>query len=154
MSFVSNTITDIQLKRMAQKLSLYDAMVNAAEPCFELSGKGLEEVCKKHAQDLMTYDQVLQECKTVEDVVRMKLEEKEGLLYKKYNENNQRALNRLDIGQYIKGDPEYVELYEVLLEVVFLKRKLESVVGALKSMGYSIANIVKLRIAQLEHVTL
>lgn len=154
MSFVGNTITDLQLKRMAHKVDLFEAMIQAAEPCFELSGKGLEEVCKRHAQDLMTYDQALQECKTVEDIIRMKLEEKEGHLYKKYNENHQRALGQRDIGQYIKGDPEYVEIYEIVLEIVHVRRKLEAIVEALKSMGWSVSNIVKLRIAQLEHVTL
>jgi hypothetical protein len=154
MSLVANTISDIQLKRMSNKLNLFEAMIAAAEPCFELSGRGLEEVCKRHAQDLMTYDQALQECKTVEDIVRMKLEEKEGHLYKKYNENHQRALGQRDIGQYIKGDPEYVEIYEIILEIVHVRRKLESIVEALKSMGWSISNIVKLRIAQLEYATL
>jgi hypothetical protein len=154
MSVVQGTLTDLQLKRIATRLQGYEALINAAAELFELEGKGLEETCKTHAQNLMFYDITLQECKTVEETIRMKVEEQEGLLYRKYNENGNRALGQRDIGQYIKGDPDYVQVYEILLEVVHVRRQLEAIVEALKSMGWSIGHIVKLRVAQLEHVTL
>lgn len=151
---IKGTVSDLQLKRMTARLQSYEALIDAAAPLFELDGVSLESACKNHAQNLMFYNNSLQECRTIEDVVKLKLEEVEGQLYKKYNENHQRALGQRDIGQYIKGDPAYVEIYEVFLEVVLIKRNLESIVDALKSMGWSLNNIVKLRIAQLEDVTL
>lgn len=153
-SVVKDTVMDINLNKIPARLSLYEQLIDNAEPLFELSGKSLEESCKQHAQNLMMYDLMLQECKTIEDVIRNKIEEIEGELYKKYNEHGPRALSSTDIKNYIKGDPKYVSALEILLEVVHVKRKLEAVVEALKSMGWSINNITKLRIAQLEHITL
>ena len=93
---------------------------------------------------------MLQECKTVEDTIRSMVEEIESDLYKKLNETNQRALGQRDIQQYIKSEPRYVAAYDILLEVVHVKRKLEAAVEALRQLGYSLNNIVKIRVALLE----
>jgi len=155
MSIVSDTFQEVNLNKIPARIALYEQLCDAAEPCFELNGKHLEDVCKNHAKDLMFYDMMLQECKTIEDTIRLKIEEVESSLYRHLNENNgNRALGTTDIKQYIKSEPRYVQAYEILLEVVHVKRKLEAIVEALKSLGWSIGHIVKLRIAQLEKITL
>jgi hypothetical protein len=154
MSVVSETKVEINLNKIPSRLALYEQLCDAAEPCFELNGKHLEDVCKTHAKDLMFYDMMLQECKTIEETIRARIEEIESTLYKRLNETSNRALGTTDIKQYIKAEPQYVQAYEILLEVVHTKRKLESIVEALKSLGWSIGHIVKLRIAQLEKTTL
>jgi len=156
MSVVSETKVEINLNKIPARLELYEQLCDAAEPCFELNGRHLEDVCKTHAKDLMFYDMMLQECKTIEETIRARVEEIESSLYRSLNEgsNGNRALGTTDIKQYIKSEPQYVKAYEILLEVVHVKRKLESIVEALKSLGWSIGHIVKLRIAQLEKTTL
>ena len=151
---VKDALNAISLNRIPAQIELYEQLIQAAEPLFELEGKKLGEVIAHHAQELMLYDVMLQECKTIEDTVRVKLEEIESTLYRRLNETNQRALGTRDLQQYIKSEPQYVSAYEILLEVVHVKRKLEAIVEALKSLGWSLNNITKLRIAQLEHVTL
>lgn len=154
MSVVSETKVEINLNKIPGRLALYEQLCDAAEPCFELNGRHLEEVCKVHAKDLMFYDLMLQECKTIEETIRARVEEIESTLYKHLNETSIRALGTTDLKQYIKAEPQYVQAYEILLEVVHVRRKLESIVEALKSLGWSIGHIVKLRIAQLEKTTL
>lgn len=154
MSVIKETNDEIVLGRVPKKIAEYELLINAAEDVFTLSGKGLEESCKMHAQNLMFYDIMLQECKTIEETIKGKVEEVEGELYKKYNEGYQIKLSTSDIRQYIKGDPKYTQAYQILLEVQHTKRRLEAIVEALKSMGWSLNNIIKLRIAQLDHVTL
>jgi hypothetical protein len=55
---------------------------------------------------------------------------------------------------YIRGDPQIVEVIQVLLEVAHVKRQLEVIVEAFKTMGWSLSNIVKLRVAQIDHTIL
>lgn len=153
MSVVKETIRALANNSVPNRLAIYEQMVQNAEPIFQLSGRGLEESCKEHAQNLMIYDIVLQECKTIEETIKAKMEEIEGELYQKY-QTGPRALSSTDLKYYIKGDPRYVNAYEVLLEVAHVKRQLEAVVEALKSMGWSLNNIVKLRVAQMDHLTL
>jgi hypothetical protein len=154
MSVIKETIGELALKKVPARLALYEQLVENAESLFKLEGKSLEEACKEHAQNLMMYDLMLQECKTIEETIKVKTEEIESNLYRKYNESYQRALGTTEIKQYIKGDPSYISAYEILLEVNHIKRKLESVVEALKSMGWSLSHIVKLRVAQLGDDTL
>jgi chaperonin cofactor prefoldin len=102
----------------------------------------------------MFYDVMLQECKSIEETIRYKIDELESTLYRNLNENSNRVLGTRDIQQYIKSDPQFVNAQEVLMEVIVVKRKLEAIVEALKSMGWSLNNITKLRIAQLEDAIL
>lgn len=154
MSVVDETVAEVRLGKIPGRIALYEQLIESAESVFELKGRGLEECCKSHAQDLMFYDVMLQECKTIEETIKVRVDEVEGNLYRSYNEKSNIKLSSTDIRQYIKGDPQYVTACQILLEVQHTKRRLEAVVEALKSMGWSINNITKLRIAQLDHVTL
>jgi hypothetical protein len=119
-----------------------------------MSGKKLEELCKQHPQDLSMYALLLQECKTIEQYVAVKAEEQEGLLYRKYIESGARALGASELKQYVKSDPLYVEIKTIMVEVDHVKRSLEAIVGALETMGWTLSNITKLRVAQMDHVIL
>ena len=153
-SIVQETIREVNLGKVPSRLSLYEQMIDSAEPLFELDGIKLEEACKKQAKNLMYYDLMLQECKTIEDTIKMKSDEVESQAFKRLMEHSNRALGTRDIQQYIKSEPQYILAQEILLEIAQIKRKLEAIVEALKSMGWSINNIVKLRIAQLEETIL
>jgi hypothetical protein len=154
MSVITEAYGELALKKLPARVALYEQLIEAAEPLFNLDDRKLEEACKDQAKNLMFYDLMLQECKTVEDAIRIKIDEIESTLYRQLNENSNRVLGTRDIQQYVKSEPRYVAAQEILLEVTMVKRKLEAVVEALKSMGWSINNITKLRIAQLENAVL
>jgi len=154
MSLVSESLGDVQLGKIPGRIDIYEKLIDSAEALFSLQGKSLEECCKEHAQNLMFYDVMLQECKTIEDTIKSKIEEIEGQLYRRLNEGHQLKLSTSDIRQYIKGEPSYVQANQILLEIVHTRRRLEAIVEALKSLGWSLNNIVKLRVAQLDHVSL
>jgi len=154
MSFAVSDLSRIPMSKVPEKLQIYRELILAAEPVFKLDGKGLETACAEHAQNLMFYDLMLQEAKAIENWARMKMGEVEGRLYKSLNEGRQQRLSSTDIKAYIAGEPDYVQAYEIVLEVAHIKNQLQSIVEALQAMGYSLNNIVKIRVAQLEHVTL
>lgn len=142
------------LHQVVEKVNLYDALVGTAEPMFQIDGRRLEEVLKAHAFNLITFDTALQECKSIEDLVRDRLDRVKSSHWERLNEKHSRSLNTKDIEAYIAGVPEYTEVLSVVLIVVEVRRKLEAVVNALTSMGWSLNNIVKLRVAQLDHITM
>ena len=154
MSIVSDTIGDIQINRIPGRIAVYEEMIENAEAVFQLSGVNLEEACKEHAQNLMAYDVTLQECKTIEDVIRFATEEIESKAFERYLNGMQIKHSVTEIKQLVKGDPQLLAATKILLEVQHTKRRLESIVEALRSMGWSLNNIVKLRIAQLDHINL
>jgi hypothetical protein len=142
------------LAKIADRLANYELVITSSAPVFEMSGKKLEELCKQHPQDLSMYALLLQECKTIEQYVAVKAEEQEGLLYRKYIESGARALGASELKQYVKSDPLYVEIKTIMVEVDHVKRSLEAIVGALETMGWTLSNITKLRVAQMDHVIL
>lgn len=142
------------MEKIPERLKVYRELIDAAEPLFKLGGKGLERSCAEHAQNLMFYDLMLQECKTIEQWTKVKVGEVEGRLYKALRETRNISLSSTDIRAYIGGMPEYVKAQEVFLDVVHVKSQLQAIVEALQSMAFSLNNIVKLRVAQLEHVVL
>lgn len=142
------------LQQIPARLQIYEELITAAESMFELKGKVLEDAVKEHLQNLALYDTMLQECKTIEFFLETKKEETEATLHRHYLENSQRQLGARDLTMYIRGDPQMVEVNQVLLEVGHVKRQLEAVVEAFKTMGWSLSNIVKLRVVQIDHTTL
>ena len=55
---------------------------------------------------------------------------------------------------YVKSDPEYVETKSIWVEIEHTKRSLEAIVEAFVTLGWSLSNIVKIRVASMEHVIL
>lgn len=142
------------LASIAERLRVYEEVIANTEPIFELSGKRLEAILKEHPQNLSMYSLLLQECKTIEQYVELKADEQEGLLFRKYHESQARALGPSELKTYVRSDPSYIEVKAVLVEVNHVKRHLESIVGALEAMSWSLSNITKLRVAEMEHVIL
>lgn len=153
MSF-TGSLKNEPLAKIAKRLETYEIVIQSSAPVFELSGRKLEDLCKQHPQDLSMYNLLLQECKTIEQYVETKVEEVEGQAYRRYIESNARALGATELKQYVKSDPSYVEAKTVLVEVNHVKRQLEAIVNALESMGWTLSNITKLRIAEMDHVIL
>lgn len=154
MSLIGELKKNSTLDAIAKRLEVYEVLIEESKPIFELKGKRLEELIKEQAYNLVGYDQLLQECKTIENFMGSKLETTEAHLHKHYLENSQRALGARDLAMYIKGDPQFSDVNQVVMEVAHIRRQLEAIVEALKSLGWSLNNIVKLRVEQLDHTVL
>lgn len=148
MSVISDVSGD--LLKVLSYLEKYENALNEAEPIFELEGKRLELLCRAHPQHLVRYDQLLAEIKSLESIVQLRLEQKEAFFWKRYNEGYARQLAARDIQAYISGESEVVTIKEILLEVQNFKSQYSAVVEALKTMGWSLNNIVKIRISELQ----
>jgi hypothetical protein len=148
-----------QISRVAGNLSLvvdvlaeFEALLDEEKitQMFEMTGHRLEQLNKEHSQNLIKFDTKFRELKSLEEFIKMKLEEVRAFRWKKYMENYNFKLSGRDIEAYIAGDEEYVTMYQIMLEVTNTKRKFEAVVEGLKNMGWRLADITKLRVAQIE----
>lgn len=141
----------IEIKQRLERL-LNEA--NEAAVFFDLDGKKLEILNRDHAQHLMCYGLLLQESKIIEDFIKSKLETIEAIIYKETIENSQRSLTATDIKMWIKSDSRYIEFNQLLVDSGYVRNVLQSIMDALQSMGWSLSNITKTRIAAIEDVTL
>ncbi len=149
-----NGLKRTPLDKIPAKLEIYELLIKQAEPLFDLDGAVIEEACKSHLSNLALYDMMLNECKTIEYYLETKKDEVEAEKHRYYLENSQRQLGARDLSMYIRGDPQVVEVIQIMLEVSHVRRQLEAIVEALRTMGWSLSNIVKLKVAQLDHTTL
>jgi hypothetical protein len=145
MSRVSSNIAMI-----VDVLEEYEEGLNGIEAVFDLENRRLEQLCKEHSQNLVKYDTKLQELKSLQDFIKIKIDEIESRVWKKYNEGYSLKLSTRDIQAYIAGDSEFVAMREVELEIANTRRKYEAVVEGLKNLGWQLSHITKLRVAQIE----
>ena len=153
MTIISD-LSDSNLSLIANKLIYYENIISQTEKHFQFDEKKLEELCKNHIYQLHKYDFALQELKSIYDLLELEKDKVKSRLWKKYNEKNNKLLSSKDIEIYIAGETEYTTILEILLEVNELRRKFESIVDAFKSMGWSLNNIVKIRVSSLEETVL
>lgn len=142
------------MSRIVDILDKANGELLAAEPVFDLNGRKLEEICRTHPHYLANYEQRRMDLKSLGDLVQAKRDALESRLWRKYLEGYQRALTSRDIQAYILGEPEYVQLTELLLEVTHLRDQFASVVKALEAMSWMLSHVTKLRVAEMQDAIL
>lgn len=132
----------------------FTQQLEAAAPLFQLEGRRLEEVMRTQPHYLSQYDRIHNEIKAVEEWTQIMRDKIYARLWRKYNEGYSRALSTRDIQAYIGNEPDLVSVEILLKEIQLLKSNANSIVEALRQIGWMCGNITKLRIAELEDVIL
>lgn len=132
----------------------YEEALLEAPSLFQIEGRKLEHVNRTLPGHLARYDEMCNELKTLEEFLEKKKDAIISPLWKKYNEKYSRQLSQRDIQAYIAGEQDVVTITELILEIKLLKEQFSSVVKALEQMGWSLKNIVELRIHELQDAVL
>lgn len=96
----------------------------------------------------------LQEIEAILEYLNIELRRLRSSFFKKYLENYQRALSSRDVEKYVDGEADVVDYEKIINEFALLRNKWLGVLKALDSKGFSINNVVKLRVAGMEDATL
>ena len=95
----------------------------------------------------------LQEIEAILNYLNIELRKLRSSFFKKYLENYQRALSSRDVEKYVDGESAVVD-YELLInEFALMRNKWLGTLKSLDSKGFSINNIIKLRVAGLDDVS-
>ena len=96
----------------------------------------------------------LQELEAILNYLNIELRKLRSSFFKKYLENYQRALSSRDVEKYVDGESAVVD-YELLInEFALLRNKWLGILKSLDSKGFSINNIIKLRVAGMDDANL
>lgn len=153
MSFLLHLEED-KLDRIVDVLIRYENAIEKAEPIFKLENRRIEEIARTLPHYQSSFDQQYQELKGLEEWLNNVKEKRVAKLWKKYNEGYSKSLSTRDIQAYIAGEKDIVELNQIIIEVTLLKSKMLSIVEALKQLGWMLANITKLRVAEMQDAIL
>jgi len=136
-------------------------------PAIEYYEKQLEEArletslkgnVEKHSRDMPgivehRFNQ-LQEIEAIVEYLNIELRKKRTEHYKKFLEHYNRALSSRDADKYVDGEADVVDLQHLVKEFALVRNKFMGLIKALDAKQFQINNIVKLRAAGLEDISL
>ena len=96
----------------------------------------------------------LQEIEAVLEYLNIELRRIRSKAFKKYLENYQRALSSRDVEKYVDGEADVVDMEKVINEFSMLRNQWLGIIKGLDIKGFQLNNIIKLRVAGLEDITL
>ena len=119
---------------------------------------GLRGNVEKHSRDMPgivehRFNQ-LQEIEGILEYLNIELRKKRTEHYKKFLEHYNRALSSRDAEKYVDGVDEVVDLQHIVNEFALVRNKFMGLIKSLDTKAFQINNIVKLRAAGLEDVSL
>lgn len=96
----------------------------------------------------------LQEIEAILEYLNIELRRIRSKAFKKYLENYQRALSSRDVEKYVDGEADVVDMEKIINEFAMLRNQWLGIVKALDIKQWQLSNIIKLRTAGLEDITL
>ena len=96
----------------------------------------------------------LQEIEAVLEYLNIELRRIRSKAFKKYLENYQRTLSSRDCEKYVDGEADVVDMEKIINEFAMIRNQRLGIVKALDIKQWQLSNIIKLRAAGLEDISL
>ena len=96
----------------------------------------------------------LQELEAILEYLNIEMRKIKTKHYKKYLEGYNKALSSRDAEKYADGEQEVIDQQHIINEVALIRNKFMGLIKAVDAKQFQINNIVKLRAAGLEDVSL
>jgi len=96
----------------------------------------------------------LQEIEAILEYLNIELRRLRSQHFRKYLESYQRALSSRDCERFVDGESDVIDFEKIINDFALLRNKWLGIIKALDNKSFSISNIIKLRTAGLDDVTL
>ena len=96
----------------------------------------------------------LQEIEAILEYLNIELRRTRSRAFKKYLENYQRALSSRDVEKYVDGEDDVVDMEKIINELALLRNQWLGIIKGLDIKQWQLSNIIKLRTAGLEDISL
>ena len=96
----------------------------------------------------------LQEIEAILEYLNIELRRIRSKLFRKYLENYQRALSSKDVEKYVDGEADVIDMEKVINEFAMLRNQWLGIIKGLDIKQWQLSNIIKLRTAGLEDISL
>lgn len=139
--------------------ALPDILAEYADECdkvgdiIQIPVNELKKANREQASWQLYYDEKKSELHALLKYMDMKVATTKSKLYVSYTQTHDRDLTEAGKKVYIEGEPAYLNMYQLMLEVKEMYEKYLAISSAFQSRGYAINNLTKLAIATVEDVT-
>ena len=151
MNWYSIVSTDIS--RLEDCIQYYEnEHVAARKECFI---NGNLEKCAAALPSIVEnrYSQ-LQQIEAILEYLHIELKQIKSFHFRKYLENYARALSSRDCDKYVEGEPDVADFEKIINRFALIRNNFLSIIKAVDQKQWQITNIVKLRCAGLEDITI
>ena len=134
-------------------ITYFDAELQQAR--FDCTLKGnVEKLSREIPQIVEHRFNQLQEIEAILENLNIQLRKIRSKKYRQFLEHYQRALTSRDAEKYIDGEDDVVTMQLLINEFALIRNKFQGVIKALDAKQFQINNVIKLRVAGLDDVTL
>ena len=134
-------------------ITYFDAELQQARYDCYLKGN-VEKLSREIPQIVEHRFNQLQEIEAILENLNIQLRQIRSKKYRQFLEHYQRALTSRDAEKYIDGEEEVVAMQQLVNEFALIRNKFQGVIKALDAKQFQINNVIKLRVAGLDDVTL
>ena len=134
-------------------ITYFDAELQQARYDCYLKGN-VEKLSREIPQIVEHRFNQLQEIEAILENLNIQLRQIRSKKYRQFLEHYQRALTSRDAEKYIDGEEEVVTMQQLVNEFALIRNKFQGVIKALDAKQFQINNVIKLRGAGLDDVTL
>ena len=131
-------------------LDEYEGYLSEAKEHLRFKGKTIKQANMENPVWQSYYDQKRIEVKSLVKHFENEVKRVEGKLFRNFKEKHSRELGEREITKYIANEEAYIRMKSYLIEVEELYGQFESMVDAFRGRGYSLNNITKAIVAQVE----
>lgn len=141
------------MSEIVNAISYFEQQIEEAR--YECGMKGNLE---KHSRDMpgiveQRFNQ-LQEVEAILEYLNTEMRKLRSKIFRKYLESYNRALSSRDAEKFVDGEDDVVNMQYLINDFSLVRNKFIGVIKALEAKQFQINNIVKLRAAGLEDISL
>jgi hypothetical protein len=130
----------------------YDEMAEAQKECkiygsLEKASAALPGIVEQRFNQL-------QEIEAILEYLNIELRRIRSKTFRKYLENYQRALSSRDVEKYVDGEADVIDFEKLINEFALIRNKWLGIIKGLDIKQWQMSNIIKLRTAGMEDVTI
>lgn len=142
------------LSNLNEVLDDFDQRLSGWKEDVSLGGRNIERANMEQPAFVAYYDQIKAEAESLCNKMEMQAKVAKAKSVKTITNQSQKDHGERTVDKMADTDPAYVAKYMAYLEVKERYLKAKSVVDSLQQRGYSLNNIVKIRIAELNDITI
>lgn len=154
MSTLLGKLSDNQEEAILELVERSYQLIDEAEPLFSLEGRRLDYVLKNYPIWNKDYNVHYRKLASVEAWLNENTDKIFARHFKRIHSVNGKTLPLKEISIYINTEDDYISAKALIAEISYLKDQFYALCEGFKSMGYSLNNIVKLRVNIAEEIIL
>lgn len=139
-----------KLENLPAVLASFEEEIAAAGPLIEIKGKLLSQCLHEQPAWAIYYNELKCEARALLNLIKSRVDFIRGQLYKTIIEKNPRDLGDRGLTQYVNGRVEYLNIYELQLEVEEIYDKLVEISDAFDKRGFALRDFTSARVAEVQ----